>query len=89
MIEEIAFGKEPLPVKATKFINTLAKVCEEIATRIGIEKVCLSGGVMMNKPLVERVRERLSKKGFKVYLQRKVPPNDGGLSLGQALYPNL
>ncbi|WP_022855731.1 carbamoyltransferase HypF [Thermodesulfobacterium thermophilum] len=89
MIEEITFGKEPLPVKATKFINTLAKVCEEMATKIGIEKVCLSGGVMMNKPLVERIIERLTKKGFKVYLQTKVPPNDGGLSLGQALYPNL
>ncbi|QER42632.1 carbamoyltransferase HypF [Thermodesulfobacterium sp. TA1] len=89
LVKGVAFEKAPLSVKATKFINTLAKVCEEIAIRVGVEKVCLSGGVMMNKPLVERIIERLTQKGFKVYLQRKVPPNDGGLSLGQALYPNL
>ncbi|MCS7279003.1 MAG: carbamoyltransferase HypF [Thermodesulfobacteriaceae bacterium] len=89
MIEAITFGKEPIQVKVSKFINTLAKACLEVALRFGIEKVCLSGGVMMNKPLVERITEFLSSEGFKVFYQTKVPPNDGGLSLGQVLYQGL
>lgn len=89
MIEKITFDKEPVQVKISQFINTLAKVCVEMALRVGIEKVCLSGGVMMNRPLVERILEFMKKEGFKVFYQTKVPPNDGGLSLGQALYPNL
>lgn len=86
MIEEIIFGKESISVKVSKFINTLAKICLEIVLRIGIEKVCLSGGVMVNKPLVERIIKLLSKQGFKVFYHTKVPPNDGGLCLGQAFY---
>lgn len=89
MIESITFQNEPLQAKVSKFINTLAKVCVDIALKVGLEKVCISGGVMMNKPLVERILEFMKKEGFKVFYQTKVPPNDGGLSLGQALYPNL
>lgn len=89
MIEIISFDKEPVQVKVSKFINTLAKVCVDIALKVGIDKVCISGGVMMNRPLVERILEFMKKEGFKVFYQTKVPPNDGGLSLGQALYPNL
>jgi hydrogenase maturation protein HypF len=64
-------------------------MCLEVALRIGIEKVCLSGGVMQNDPLVSKIREFLEKENFKVYTHQKVPPNDGGLSLGQAVYASL
>ncbi len=75
--------KEKAP---TRFINTLADISTKIAEEVGIEKVCLSGGVMQNSPLVERIKENLLKRGFSVYTHQKIPPNDGGISLGQVIY---
>jgi hydrogenase maturation protein HypF len=51
----------------------------------GINEIALSGGVFQNKYLTEKVVFLLEDKGFKVYIQRKAPPNDGGISLGQAV----
>jgi hydrogenase maturation protein HypF len=70
----------------SRFINTLAKIALDIARRVGIEKVCLSGGVMQNDPLVSKIKEGLTKDGFWVYTHQKVPANDGGLCLGQVAY---
>ncbi len=70
----------------SRFINTLAKIALDIARRVGIEKVCLSGGVMQNDPLVSKIKEELTKDGFWVYTHQKVPANDGGLCLGQVAY---
>ena len=89
MIREMIFSKEELSLKVTKFINTLAKLVEVIALRVGLSKVALSGGVMMNAPLVYQIKERLSKQGFKVLTNELVPPNDGGISLGQAYFGAL
>jgi hydrogenase maturation protein HypF len=49
------------------------------------EKIALGGGCMMNKVLAEGVANLLRTKGFAPLLARKIPPNDGGLSLGQAV----
>ncbi|WP_448588308.1 carbamoyltransferase HypF [Thermocrinis sp.] len=68
----------------SRFINTLARIASDIAQRVGMEKVCLSGGVMQNAPLVERIIENL--KSFKVYTHQRVPANDGGICLGQVAY---
>jgi len=70
----------------SRFINTLAKIALDIARRVGIEKVCLSGGVMQNDPLVSKIKEGLTKDSFWVYTHQKVPANDGGLCLGQVAY---
>ncbi|HIE44545.1 MAG TPA: hypothetical protein EYP78_07125 [Candidatus Omnitrophica bacterium] len=51
----------------------------------GLKEVALSGGVFQNIFLLTGTYEGLSKEGFKVYVHEKVPTNDGGLSLGQAL----
>ncbi len=75
--------KEKAP---TKFINTLAKIALDVARRINVKKVCLSGGVMQNDPLVGKIKEELIKDGFAVYTHQKVPANDGGLCLGQVAY---
>ncbi len=75
--------KEKIP---SRFINTLAKIALEIAKKVEIENVCLSGGVMQNNPLVSRIVEYLIGEGFKAYTHQKVPANDGGLSLGQVAY---
>jgi hydrogenase maturation protein HypF len=48
--------------------------------------VCLSGGVFMNRLLCEQLVPMLEKEGMQVHLHRRVPPNDGGISLGQIRY---
>jgi hydrogenase maturation protein HypF len=66
-------------------VESSLKVVEEAK----IEKVALSGGVFQNKLLTEELTGELSKRGFKVLTHQIVPPNDGGLSLGQAVYGGL
>lgn len=90
-IEIIKDLKEGIDKKimAAKFHNTVAEftlnLCGKIRKNSGINKIALSGGVFQNKYLTEKVVSLLEDKGFKVYTQRKVPPNDGGISLGQAV----
>lgn len=74
-------GKGP-----SRFINTLAHICKDVAQTVELERVCLSGGVMQNDPLVSKIKELLSNRGFKVHTHQRVPANDGGLCLGQAVY---
>ena len=78
---------------ALKFHYTIAQiiesVCQEIREKTEINKVCLSGGVFQNGLLTELTGRGLEKGGFKLYLQRKVPANDGGICLGQAVIANF
>ena len=80
---------EPLPVMARRFHDTLAAAaadtCAHIRRESGVERVVLSGGVFQNKLLTEQVYDLLTARGFQVFTHRLVPPNDGGLALGQAL----
>ena len=46
-------------------------------------RVALTGGCFQNRLLTERAADRLERAGFEVLLHRLVPPNDGGISLGQ------
>jgi hydrogenase maturation protein HypF len=70
---------------AGKFHNTLAQVIVEIATRIGEKRIVLTGGCFQNKYLLERSVTQLQAAGFRPYWHQRVPPNDGGLSLGQII----
>ncbi|MFN4132170.1 MAG: carbamoyltransferase HypF [Caldimicrobium sp.] len=88
ILDDLKKRKEP-NIIATKFINTLARVVLDIAERVSLNSICLSGGVMMNSPLVQRLEELLTKKGFSIYKNKNFPPNDGGLSLGQAYFTAL
>ncbi len=76
-------------VIAAKFHNTVAEftlnLCGKIRKSTGINKIALSGGVFQNCYLTEKIISLLEKDDFQVYTQRKVPPNDGGISLGQAV----
>ncbi|HER25361.1 MAG TPA: carbamoyltransferase HypF [Candidatus Atribacteria bacterium] len=76
-------------VIAAKFHNTIAEftliLCGKIRENTGINKIALSGGVFQNRYLTEKIIFLLEKNDFHVYIQRKVPPNDGGISLGQAV----
>lgn len=56
----------------------------ETATKVSTNVIVLSGGCFLNKVLTEGLYRGLTQRGFKVYLPVQLPPNDGGLSLGQA-----
>jgi hydrogenase maturation protein HypF len=68
---------------SAKFHNTLAKVILEIAKRSELNKVVLSGGCFQNALLTERTISLLQENNYKVYWHQRIPPNDGGISLGQ------
>lgn len=68
---------------AMEFHLWLVDIMVETARSIGIEKVALSGGCFQNRLLTERAIEGLRVAGFQVYWHQRVPPNDGGLALGQ------
>ena len=55
------------------------------ARRAGERTVVLTGGCFQNRALAERAVERLAEEGFDPRLQRRIPPNDGGIALGQLL----
>ena len=64
-------------------VELIARVCCRIADDTGLRTVILSGGVFMNVVLTAETAARLTDEGFRVYRHQRVPPNDGGLCLGQ------
>ena len=50
-----------------------------------MDSVCLSGGTFQNFTLLSETVALLRRRGFQVFLHSQVPPNDGGISLGQAV----
>lgn len=70
---------------SAKFHNTLTAIVIAVAKRIGEERVVLSGGCFQNKYLTERTVQALESKHLRPYWHQRVPPNDGGLALGQAV----
>jgi hydrogenase maturation protein HypF len=69
---------------STRFHNTLAEIVVDVAEHIGEERVVLSGGCFQNRYLTERAVHRLKAAGFRPYWHQRIPPNDGGIALGQA-----
>jgi hydrogenase maturation protein HypF len=67
----------------TTIVELIASVCDHIRRSMRLDAVVLSGGVFMNALLSSEANARLKRDGFQVYRHRLVPPNDGGLSLGQ------
>ena len=91
VVEDLLAGREVGGISA-RFHRTMAEVvvagCERIRDEGGASAVALSGGTFQNLLLMEQVLECLVGKGFTVYLHRRVPTNDGGLALGQAVLAN-
>lgn len=69
---------------SAKFHNTLVAGLLAIARKIGEVRVVLTGGCFQNRYLTERAVERLRQEGFRPYWHQRIPPNDGGIALGQA-----
>ncbi|MEA5512017.1 carbamoyltransferase HypF [Crocosphaera sp. UHCC 0190] len=70
---------------AAKFHNTLIEMIINIAQKIQEPQVVLTGGCFQNKYLTERAILRLKQEKFSPFWHQKVPPNDGGIALGQIL----
>ena len=66
-------------------VGMVVQVCTMLRNSKGINNVVLSGGVFQNNFLLSRLVKKLKLQGFTVYSHKKVPCNDGGLSLGQAV----
>jgi hydrogenase maturation protein HypF len=79
----------PVAVIAAKFHNAVADVIVQVSLRLrrqtGLNRVVLSGGVFQNSTLLKLTTKRLEARNFAVLTHRCVPPNDGGLALGQAI----
>ncbi|HTS50254.1 MAG TPA: carbamoyltransferase HypF [Bryobacteraceae bacterium] len=77
---------------AAVFHNTIAAIVIEMCRRLraseGIRNVCLTGGTFQNFYLLDHAVTALRSDGFEVFLHSKVPPNDGGIALGQAVIAN-
>ena len=64
----------------------IVAACKEAREVTGRQKVALSGGVFQNRLLLHLTEERLMQEGFEVLRHHLIPPNDGGIAIGQAAY---
>lgn len=84
MLDDLRRGTNPDKI-ATRFHASLAAATVHVARAAGLPRVVLTGGCFQNRLLLSLVRQRLGEAGFTVFSHALVPPNDGGLSLGQAV----
>jgi len=76
-------------IASARFHNTLVEMAVDVAKRMGEKNVVLSGGCFQNRYLTERMVSRLRASGYRPYWHQRVPPNDGGLALGQIMAAQL
>lgn len=85
---ELRLGRGDVAVASRLLHDQLADAWEAavafVSERTGIRTVALSGGVFCNRLFSELLSERLERRGLAVLRHETVPPNDGGLSFGQA-----
>ena len=82
-ILEDAKNEIPLARISIKFHNTLVEAVAKVAHRVSERRVILTGGCFQNKYLLEHAVRRLEADGFRPYWHQRIPPNDGGIALGQ------
>lgn len=73
------------PDIAAKFHNTLVEMLIQVAPQVGETAVLLTGGCFQNRLLSERAISRLREAGFTPYWHHHIPPNDGGIAVGQLM----
>jgi len=90
-VEDLLEGV-PAGTVSARFHLSVARLIATLAGRIrderGIQRVALSGGVFQNSSLTTSACELLRAEGLQVFTHGRVPPNDGGISLGQAVVAN-
>jgi hydrogenase maturation protein HypF len=83
--DELGEGRDHAAIAAA-FHETVARAAAEAAAQIADPRtVVLSGGTFQNLRLLRSTRSRLEEHGFRVLSHERVPPNDGGISYGQAV----
>jgi hydrogenase maturation protein HypF len=86
VVEDLRRGANVASI-ARRFHSTMVEaivaICDRLRTQTGLDAVVLSGGVFLNALLTAEAVARLKSEDFRVYRHRQVPPNDGGLCLGQ------
>jgi len=70
---------------AAGFHNTLAAMILEVARLAKVPRVVLTGGCFQNRVLMEKAVTLLEGSGFRPYWHQRIPPNDGGISVGQLI----
>jgi len=92
LIQDIEDGTPQARI-SSKFHRTMSEIvlqmCQRLAQRCVTKKVALSGGVFQNRLLLRLTVHALEEAGFEVFTHSKVPANDGGISLGQAIIANF
>jgi hydrogenase maturation protein HypF len=85
LIQERKRGAPPEPL-AGALHDGLSAAIVDVARRIGRRRVVLTGGCFQNARLTERTVDLLCAAGFAPYFHQRIPPNDGGLAVGQAVF---
>ncbi|MBT4287055.1 MAG: carbamoyltransferase HypF [Deltaproteobacteria bacterium] len=88
IIKELNQGQS-ISLIAHKFHNYLVDIIIYFAKHFGEQKVVLSGGCFQNRLLTEKAIDALEKNGFQPYWHQRIPPNDGGIALGQIFIASL
>ena len=93
MIVQDVKNRVPVPIISLKFHNTMSQVivemCKLVSRETGITQVALSGGVFQNRLFFMSSTTALQRENFGVLTHHRVPCNDGGISLGQAVIANF
>lgn len=88
MVSDVRAGV-PAALIAARFHASVAALVTELADRCrastGLDTVALGGGVFQNAVLLEATQLGLTERGFTVLRPRLLPPNDGGIALGQLM----
>ncbi|MCX8090533.1 MAG: carbamoyltransferase HypF [Verrucomicrobiae bacterium] len=84
ILADVARGARIGEISA-KFHNALVGSIQTVAQRVGAGRVALSGGCFQNRHLTERAVAALRAAGVQAYWHQRVPPNDGGIALGQVV----
>jgi hydrogenase maturation protein HypF len=84
ILEDLARGVARSRISA-RFHNGLVEAMVRVASAVGCEQVALTGGCFQNAWLLERAVHRLQAAGLRPYWHQRIPPNDGGIALGQVV----
>lgn len=79
----------PVGIISAKFHNTLVEAIASVAKIVGEKRIVLTGGCFQNRYLIEKTISRLQAENFQPYWHQHVPPNDGGIALGQIVAASL
>ncbi len=87
LLNRLANSKDPKTSAAhfhASLAAALADWTQTLAAAHNLNRIVLGGGCFLNQVLTQSLRSTLSARGFSVFEARQIPPNDGGLALGQA-----